>query len=381
MLLGLAVWIVVPPPAPLLLYLAIAVPELSPWLLLLSLLVAGIAAMDFRTHRSARVALVLAASTMSLAAIPLLQFASAARQADTAMTAALGQRFWDEVPQAARARVRPQPLSVRELLFGLRPGPVRIARGVSLQSGAGERLALVVYRPERTGTYPVLVQIYGGAWQHGAPADNALLARELARSGLVVFAVDHRHAPSWRWPAQLEDIRLALRWVQLHASEYGGDATRTALLGRSSGAQLAMLAAYSGNAGVRAVVNYYGPVDLTEGYRRPPTPDPLNIRGILEALLGGPPQRAAEAYRSASAISYLSHRVPPTLSIYGRRDYVVEPRFGSLLDARLHAAGDTSVLLQIPWAGHAFDAIPNGLGAQLALYHTERFLAWALARR
>ncbi len=155
-----------------------------------------------------------------------------------------------------------------------------------------------------------------------------------------------------------------------------------ALLGRSSGAQLAMVAAYEpGALPVRAVVNYYGPVDLVEGYRHPPDPDPLNVRAIEEAFLGGSPVQMPEAYRTASPISYVSRSLPPTLSIYGMRDYVVEPRFGGLLHASLRATGSTSVLLQIPWAGHAFDAVPHGPGAQLALYHTERFLAWALAAR
>jgi acetyl esterase/lipase len=381
-LIAIAVWIAVPPTTPLLLDLAVGAPELSPWLLLLSLLSAGIAALDARTYQSASLALALAASTALLASVPLVQFGATARRADDAMTTALGEGFWDRVPQPARVRIRPHPLIVSDLFFGLRPAPVRISRG-TLPGGEGyEPLGLVVYRPELGGTYPVVVQIYGGAWQRGAADDNALLARELAGSGLVVFAIDYRHAPRWRWPTQLADIQAALRWIRRHASEYGGDVTRLALLGRSSGAQLAMLAAYDPEGpAVQAVVNYYGPVDLVEGYRHPPDPDPLNVRAIEEAFLGGSPDQMPEAYRTASPISYVNHSLPPTLSIYGMRDYVVEPRFGSLLHASLHATGGTSVLLQIPWAGHAFDAIPHGPSAQLALYHTERFLAWALAAR
>jgi acetyl esterase/lipase len=381
-LIGIALWIVVPPPTPLLLNLAVGAPELSPWLLLFSLLAAGIAAVDARTHRSARLALALASSTALLASVPLVQFAAAARRADNAMATALGKAFWAQVPQSARVRVRQRALVASELFFGLRSAPVRITRGISLGAEGDEPLALEVYRPERAGTYPVVVQIYGGAWQRGAASDDALLARELAGSGLVVFAIDYRHAPRWRWPAQLADIQVALRWIRLHGLEYGGDVTHLALLGRSSGAQLAMLAAYEPDGpAVRAVVNYYGPVDLAEGYRHPPDPDPLNVRAIEEAFLGGAPDQMAEAYRTASPISFVNRPLPPTLSIYGLRDYVVEPRFGSLLDASLRATGSTSVLLLIPWAGHAFDAIPHGPSAQLALYHTERFLAWALATR
>jgi len=66
--------------------------------------------------------------------------------------------------------------------------------------------------------------------------------------------------------------------------------------------------------------------------------------------------------------------------IYGSRDHVVLRRFGVILDDRLRTAGATSVLLEIPWAAHAFDSIPNGPSGQLSLYYTERFLAWALTR-
>lgn len=85
-----------------------------------------------------------------------------------------------------------------------------------------------------------------------------------------------------------------------------------------------------------------------------------------------------DRYRAASPITYATRRLPPSLLIDGRRDHVVLPRFGAMLDERLRAAGTTSVFLDIPWADHAFDAVPNGPSGQLALYYTEQFLAWAL---
>jgi len=70
----------------------------------------------------------------------------------------------------------------------------------------------------------------------------------------------------------------------------------------------------------------------------------------------------------------------PTLSFYGSRDHIVEARFGRTLDAALRKAGATSVLLELPWAEHAFDSVPNGMGRRIALSYTERFIAWAVAR-
>jgi acetyl esterase/lipase len=131
---------------------------------------------------------------------------------------------------------------------------------------------------------------------------------------------------------------------------------------------------------IRAVVSYYGPLDLTDGYRNPPRPDPLDVRSIEAAFLGGTPDQMPDRYREASPITYVSRRLPPSLLIYGGRDHVVLPRFGTMLNDRLRAAGATSVLLTIPWAEHAFDAIPNGPSGQLSLYYTEQFLEWALTR-
>lgn len=64
--------------------------------------------------------------------------------------------------------------------------------------------------------------------------------------------------------------------------------------------------------------------------------------------------------------------------IYGGRDHLVEAKYGASLYQRLRDAGNTVLFLEIPWAEHAFDAIYSGISNQLALYYTERFLAWAL---
>jgi acetyl esterase/lipase len=278
--------------------------------------------------------------------------------------------------------MRSAPVVLLDLFRGVDVGDARVVRGVACAAPAGERLTVDIYRPVADGHYPSVVQIYGGAWQRGAPADDAGLATYLAAHGFVVFAIDYRHAPRWLWPAQIDDVRAAIGWVREHGSEYSGDVSRLALLGRSAGAHLAMVAAYQlGTPAISAVVSYYGPVDLTDGYRNPPRPDPLDTRSIEIALLGGTPEQMPERYRDASPITYATiRRPPPSLLIYGGRDHVVLPRFGAALDARLRGADARSVFLEIPWAEHAFDAIPNGPSAQLALYYTERFLAWALTR-
>ena len=101
---------------------------------------------------------------------------------------------------------------------------------------------------------------------------------------------------------------------------------------------------------------------------------------LEEALIGGTPSEFPDRYRDASPITHVKPGLPPTLMLFGSRDHIVEPRYGVRLHDSLVAAGNTAVYLEIPWAEHAFDEVFNGPSAQLAIYHTERFLAWAMAR-
>ena len=344
----LALWVVVPAPTMTLLALGVGVPELSPALLAIALAAAA-ASWRGRT-RTAYLACALALAAAALLAIPVVQF----------------------------ARVAPaEAWSVRHLVLGRPAAAATITRGVRFAAPAGVPLTLDVYRPIVAGRFPSIVQIYGGAWQRGEPQDDEWFARRVASLGFVVFAIDYRHAPVWQWPAQRDDVAAALTWIRTHGRDYGADPSRLALVGRSAGAQLALTTAYQ-DPDVAAVVSYYGPVDLTRGWQEPPSPDPIDSRSVLEAYLGGTPSQVPDRYRDASPITHVSSRAPRTLLIYGSRDHIVQARFGRQLHERLQAAGASSRLIEIPWAEHAFDAIPGGLSGQLSQYYTERFLLDAL---
>jgi acetyl esterase/lipase len=347
-----AVWIVVPAPTIVVLPFGVVAPEFSPVLLAISLAMTAIAALYGRDLGTARLALV----------------PSTLKGFDETMRRTIGT-----APDAPRIHYldlfRP-PLAL----------PSHIMRAVPFASRNGLKITLDIYRPSAgAGPFPIVLQIYGGAWQRGEPADNEWFARYFASRGYVVVAVDYRHAPQSTWPAQYDDVRDALHWSRAHAAEFYGDPNRIILLGRSSGAQLALQAAYrDASPSIKGVVSYYGPTDLAEGWRHPPHPDPFHVRPILEAYLGGTPAKMAERYREASPVTYAARQVPPTLLIYGTRDHIVEARFGRQLDRALTQAGATSVLLELPWSEHAFDLIPNGLGGQISLSYTEQFIRWAL---
>lgn len=375
----LSIWIVLPAPTSWLLPLGVGAPELSPALLVVAL--AGTMLALPAPYRGASwIALVMGLGAVALSMVPLLQLARTERQLGAAMRDGLGPDFEALIAPGVRASMRARPFALADVFRGIAYGEGRIAtRAVQFASAGGVPLRLIVYQPRAAILHPIVIVVYGGAWQHGAPTDNPELSRYFATRGYTVFAIDYRHAPLVHFPAPGEDVRTAIDWVRQHAAEYDADAGRIALLGRSAGAHLAMLAAYAPDAPpVRAVVSYYGPTDLARGYAEVPHPDPIDVRATLRAFVGGTPEQLPEEYRAASPITYAAHPLPPTLLVQGARDHVVLAGFARSMQERFRARGTTSVLLEIPWSEHAFDYVWPGIGSQVALYHTERFLAWAL---
>ena len=377
--LAIAPWAQIPAPTRTLLPLSIAAPELSAWLLVLALLATLLSAIALRRAvRLSLTALVLSLIGAVLPAYVLAQIPAAVRRIDAEWQRAFNTSASDTTPIDKTAALRPHPFTWREMFFGLRVPPVRITRAVPVRTVGGVGLTVDVYRPAHDEIVPTVVQLHGGAWRSGDPSENSGLARALAASGFVVFAIDYRRAPHWTWPSQLEDVLDALRWVANHGAEYGADPNRMALLGRSAGAQLAMRASQDTAAPpIRAVVSIYGPVDLADGYRSPPAPDPIDIRFVLRQFLDGTPDQRPREYVDASPITRAGQPHPPVLVITGNRDHIVDPRFGPMLHRRLLESG-TSVFLNLPWADHAFDHIPFGPSSQIALYYTQRFLTHTL---
>lgn len=377
--LFLSSWIILPAPNMFLLTLAVGAPEVSPWLLLLNFLSLLLSFFYIRSRKLQRLAYIFSLIGLLICGWVLVNIPLTQMQMDKAMKQGLGANYLGQIPVQVVAKMQTHAFNLVNFFRGIPLGKTRHQTDIIFASPAGVPLKMEVYQPPEVGKYPTVVVIYGGAWQRGNPGANAEFNQYIANHGYTVFAIAYRHAPKYQFPAQLDDVRTALNFIRKHATEYEADPERMVLLGRSAGAHLAMLAAYQTDAPpIRGVVNYYGPVNLPEGYKTPPNPDPINTRAVLKAFLGGSLEELPNQYEIASPINYLTHPLPPTLLIYGSRDHLVEARFGRQMYERLHDSGNTAVYLEIPWAEHAFDAVFNGVSNQLALYHTERFLAWAL---
>ena len=383
---GLSVWIIIPAPIFALLPLSVGAPEISPGLMIFNVivLILGCIGWRFNSSQSPRLlifALCVGGLALVLSASPLIQFPAAIDRSQSTIEASLGRGYLGEIAPEITAKMRSQPLVIPDI-WGKIPIPqVRVDRQIPFANPDGVPLYLNIYRPLQVGKYPAIVSIYGGAWQRGSPDSDDTFNRYIAAQGYVVWAISYRHAPAYKFPAQIEDVKLALTFIQNNAAKNETDLDRVAFIGRSAGAQLAMLAAYEHSPfPVRALVNYYGPVNLTAGYDDVPTPDPIESRVKLRAFLGGTPTEFPDRYYQASPINTIKPDLPASLLIYGRKDHIIQSKYGRSLDRSLRSHGNRTVFIEIPWADHAFDAVFSGVSNQLALYYTERFLAWALLR-
>jgi acetyl esterase/lipase len=377
--LFLSLWVLVPAPNLFLLPLGVGAPEVSPWLVGLNAIALLLTLLGLQKGWLYQVAFGCSLISLIISSLPLLQLPAANTRFAAEMQARLGTDYLENIPTAVQAQMRPHPFVLADAFRGIATDTVRVSQGIPFAAPDGVTLKLNVYRPLAAGNNPTIVVIYGGAWRGGSPSHDEFFSRYMAAQGYTVLAIDYRHAPHYQFPAQVEDVRTALTYIQQHRHELEVDIERVALLGRSAGAHLAMLAAYQPAIfPIRAVVDYYGPVDLIQGYNDPPIPDPINTQTVLKDFLGGTPTEFSDRYRQASPINYIQRSLPPSLLIYAGRDHLVQAKFGQALSEKLHATGNCAVWLEIPWAEHAFDAVFHGVSNQLALYYIERFLAWAL---
>jgi acetyl esterase/lipase len=227
-------------------------------------------------------------------------------------------------------------------------------------SGSDDPRVGDVYRPDGKGPFPAVVLIHGGSWRTGSRWNMASLARRFVRSGYVVYNVDYRLAPEHRFPAQLDDVRDAFRWLHAHARSFAVDPDRIAVMGYSAGAHLALLLALSDPGGGPvpcAVVAGAPPTDLTEA---PDSP-------VLANLIGGSGEEFPDAYREASPITHVSSDDPPVMLYHGTLDMRVAVEQSRRLYEQLRAAGVMAELREEPWAGHTTAYFIDGESFRAAL--------------
>src|SRR5689334_15475562 len=104
-------------------------------------------------------------------------------------------------------------------------------------------LLLRLFKPQGTGPFPLIIDLHGGAWCMGDRLMDTPINEPLAKSGVVVAALDFRMPPDSSYPGSLADINFAIRWLKIHATKWNSRPDRVGILGSSSGAHQAILGA------------------------------------------------------------------------------------------------------------------------------------------
>ena len=259
----------------------------------------------------------------------------------------------------------------------------RIETNVIYGMYSGLALLMEVYYPEKSNGYGI-VFISGSGW-HAPQEYNAeplskgpqgkLYAPRLTAAGYTVFSISHRAAPRFRYPAAVEDVQRAVRYVRHHAGEYNVRADRIGAVGGSSGGHLVLMLGLMDGRGdlhdgdpvnresakVQCVVARAAPAELAGMARS-------GGGGATTSFIGMPapnPQTGgateARVYREASPISYVTADDPPVLLMHGEVDETVPIAQSEKMEAAPRGAGVAVKLLRVPGGTHGptFGNPPN----------------------
>jgi acetyl esterase/lipase len=246
-------------------------------------------------------------------------------------------------------------------------------RDLTYQQQDGAPLLARLYRPIAAGAstppFPALIDVHGGAWASGDRLNNAPLDEALAKSGIVVLAIDFRMPPLWRYPASIADVNLATRWLKTHAGEFGSRRELVGGLGTSSGGHQLLLSV------LRPEEPRYAALPLDEAPAEDallpyivlcwPISDPLaryrmvrekgNTR-LVEAHDAYWPSEAAMAEGNPQLIVAGGGpaALPPAIVVQGTGDDNVTPNMADRFAAAYHARGGRLALHKFAGQPHTF---------------------------
>ena len=207
-----------------------------------------------------------------------------------------------------------------------------VQRGIPFARVTDTELKLDLHRPDGPAA-GLIIWVHGGAWRSGTREDVDL--KGLTAHGWAIASVDYRLSPQAKFPAQIHDIKAAIRYLRARAAELGLPANRFVIAGSSAGGHLAAVvgvtnghpelegaigADLAASSDVQAIVDLYGASNLTTILKQS-TPHGLNVRvPALDLFLGGQPDAVPELARLASPVFHVDTQDPPLLLMHGDQD-------------------------------------------------------------
>ena len=257
-------------------------------------------------------------------------------------------------------------------------------RDLEYQRHGDAALLARLYRPIGPGPFPAVIDVHGGAWASGDRLNNAPLDEALAKSGIVVLAIDFRMPPEHRYPASIADINLATRWLKAHAGDFGSRHDLVGGLGTSSGAHQLLLSA------LKPEDSRYAALPLPEApgedARLPylllcwPISDPLARYRMVREKGNARLVEAHDAYWRSEAEMDEGNRqlilergeagaLPPAIVVQGLADDNVTPDMADRFAAAYRARGGRLELHKFDGQPHTF--IPRNPGSDASRRATE----------
>jgi acetyl esterase/lipase len=242
---------------------------------------------------------------------------------------------------------------------------VEIERDIVYSTPGGNPLKLDLARPSRklfpkttdkdAERLPVLICIHGGGWRIGRRQDMNPLIEGAAKRGYVAVSPSYRLTPGARWPAQRDDMRAVLSWIHTEADKRGFDTARIGATGFSAGGQLALMLGTLAETStgkrrpVQAVVNYFGPTDLSAEFYK-------DDKGShLGDLIGASRAENGAAYRDVSPISHVDAGDTPILTLHGSEDPLVPVEHARQFHKTLDRLAIPNELHVLEGRGHGWD--------------------------
>lgn len=266
--------------------------------------------------------------------------------------------------------------------------PIYRADIVTGKAGTRDLHLDLCFPGEGKGPFPLLVWIHGGGWHGGNRADYRDQMRGFANAGYASASLEYRFPPEARWPAQLDDLKLGLRYLRDAAPSLSLDLQRVAVLGGSAGGHLALMVGFDpapiAGIPIRAIVNISGPTQLglftadPRGNAQLKAASGMDSRQLVADLVGND-DRSAAVYAEASPLTWIRTGVPPVLTLHGTEDLIVPLSQAEALHAALRRLKADETLILGAGGGHDVGAWPKqelgrGIGAITA------FLAVKLAK-